>query len=59
MCIKRKDAKSDLASQVKISHVEAFDALEQAKLAYSGTGPTNSQLLPYNTFDYLPDEQDI
>lgn len=55
----RYDSNSVLAGQVKISFVDAFDTLEQAKAAYPEAEPTHPHLLPRNTFDHLPDEQDI
>ena len=45
---------SVLVGQFKISFVEAFDALEQAKADYTEAEPTHSQLLPRNKYDHLP-----
>ncbi|MFD3435275.1 hypothetical protein [Alteromonas macleodii] len=55
----RYEADSVLAGQVKISFVDAFDTLEEAKAAYPEAQVTHPHLLPQNTFDHLPDEQDI
>lgn len=55
----RYEASSVLAGQVKISFVDAFDTLEDAKAAYPEAEVTHPHLLPQNTFDHLPDEQDI
>ncbi|WP_394222554.1 hypothetical protein [Alteromonas gracilis] len=54
----RYEAGSVLAGQVKISFVDAFDTLEQAKEAYPEAEVTHPHLLPQNTFDHLPDDQE-
>ena len=55
----RYDDNSVLAGQVKISFVDAFDSFEQAKAAYPEAVFTHAALLPRNTFEHLPDEQDF
>ncbi len=55
----RYDNNSVLAGQVKIAFVDAFDSFEEAKAAYPEAIFTHAALLPRNTFDHLPDEQDL
>lgn len=49
---------SVLAGQTRISFIDSFMTLEQAKAAYPEATLSNKWIEPYNTFDHLPDDAD-
>ncbi|MFT5715938.1 MAG: hypothetical protein ACI9T7_000111 [Oleiphilaceae bacterium] len=49
---------SVLAGQTKIQFVNSFDTIEEAKSAYPSAELKHPLLMPINTFDHLPDDEE-
>ncbi len=53
------EASSVLAGQSKVTFLDSFDTLDEAKKAFPEAELTHALLEPMNTFDHLSDEGDL